>query len=312
MRRMLVFPALALLAACQPQHPPNAAAPAAPQGSIALPAGDAAHRYDNAIRPAEESRTAVAPTAPRAAPLPRLSERERLAIVAWEKEDAAANGSTLTVAPPSRTRTKLALPGDGEALPKPAAERTSSAAPAARELAVPPSAGERPDVPARAASATAPPPPAPEAPPPPAQSVQPAAPTPAPAPPPAPSPPAARPAPPAAAAPAAAVERAIQPPPGPPLTTVLFAPRSANLSDEARIALSVFAQDPRARRLRRIELWACSSAEDPLDAGKIALARALSVHAFLIDLGLKANIEIAGYSEALAGGSPDRVDVMVR
>jgi hypothetical protein len=103
----------------------------------------------------------------------------------------------------------------------------------------------------------------------------------------------------------------VQPPSGPPLTTVIFSPRSANLSDDARIALSVFAQDPATRRLRRIELWASSSAADPAEAGKIALARALGVHAFLIDQGVKADIEIGGYSEAL-GTPADRVDVMSR
>ena len=104
----------------------------------------------------------------------------------------------------------------------------------------------------------------------------------------------------------------LAPPAGVPLTTVVFTPRSANLSDGARIALGFFAQDPKTQRLRRIELWACSSADDPADAGKIALARVLAVHAFLIDMGLKAQIEIGGYSEAIGGGSPDRVDVMVR
>jgi hypothetical protein len=90
---------------------------------------------------------------------------------------------------------------------------------------------------------------------------------------------------------------------------VIFTPRSANLSDDARVALGFFAQDPKTQRLRRIELWAGSSAEDPADAGRIAFARALAVHAYLIDLGVKAQIEIAGYSE-LGGVSPDRVDVM--
>jgi hypothetical protein len=99
-----------------------------------------------------------------------------------------------------------------------------------------------------------------------------------------------------------------QPPAGAPLTTVIFTQRSANLSDDARVALGFFAQDPKTQRLRRIELWACASAADPADAGRIAFARALAVHAYLIDLGVKAQIEIGGYSEA-GGGSPDRVDV---
>jgi hypothetical protein len=101
------------------------------------------------------------------------------------------------------------------------------------------------------------------------------------------------------------------PPAGTPLTTVIFSPRSADLSEGARIALGFFAQDPATRRLRRIELWASSSADDPADAGRIAFARALAVHAFLIDMGVRADIEIAGYSEA-QGTAADRVDVMVR
>jgi hypothetical protein len=101
------------------------------------------------------------------------------------------------------------------------------------------------------------------------------------------------------------------PPGGQPLTTVLFSPRSADLSEQARVALAFFAQDPNTQRLRRLELWAGSSAENPAEAGKIAFARALAVHAYLIDLGVRARIEIGGYSET-GGASPDRVDLMTR
>jgi hypothetical protein len=320
MRRIVVAPALLLLVACQPQQPPRTAAPAAPQGSLSLPEADAAHRYDN-IAPVDEARAprrvaAVASARPVGA-RPVLSEREKQAIAAWEQEEAA-NRATLTVRPPPLTRSKLGLPDDAGPLPLPSLYHPPPDTPASREQAVPPPAADRPQrprtavpppaPPARAAApAPSPPPPAPPppappppAPPPPVQQAEPAPPAPAPE---------AVPARTAAAAPAPA-EPVLRPPASPPLTTVIFTPRSAELSDGARIALGFFARDPKTRRLRRIELWACSSAEDPADAGKIALARTLAVHAFLIDLGFKGNIEIGGYAET--AGSADRVDVMVR
>lgn len=342
-RLTAVLSALLLLAGCQPQQPPNTAVPTtnAPSG-IGLPAPDGARRYDTAIRPVDEARTVRSVQPPRAAPSPQPSERERLAIAAWEKEEAAAGRSPLTVAlPPPPTRSRLSLPSDDGALPPPPGERSTVERRPRSELAIPPSTGGRAELP-KAAEARAPspppaaPPPAPPAarapapppvPPPAAQAAAPAPapppaprpparpaaePVPVPVPPPAPRSPAAAPPPPVQTATAAPAERAIQPPPGPPLTTVIFSPRSANLSDGARIALGFFAQDPKTQRLRRIELWACASADDPADAGKIAFARALAVHAFLIDQGVKASIEIAGYSEALGVGSPDRVDVMTR
>jgi hypothetical protein len=315
MRRIVVVPALLLLAACQPQ-PPRTAAPA-PQGSLGLPEPEATHRYDKAVAPVDETRAprriAAVPGPPAAGAPPALSEREKRAIAAWEQEEAA-NRATLTVRPPPLTRSKLGLPDDAGPLPVPSLYHPPTDTPASGEPAVPPPAAERPQRPKTAAPPAPPPRPAPAA-------VPPPAPPPSGPPPPAPPAPvqqAAPPPPPPQAAPArtaaataAPAEPVLRPPPGSPLTTVLFTPRSAELSDGARIALGFFAQDPKTRRLRRIELWACSSAEDPADAGKIALARALAVHAFLIDLGFKGNIEIGGYAET-AGDSADRVDVMVR
>ena len=325
-RLTAVLPVLLLLAGCQPQQRPVTAAPTtnAPSG-IGLPAPEGARRYDTAIKPVDETRTVGAVTPPRAVPPPRPSERERLAIAAWEREEAANRG-TLTVAPPPLTRSKLAMPGDAGVLPRPAVDRTSTAGPTTRELAVPPSAGDRPELPkaaeARLPAPAAPPPaPAPASAPPPLQQASPES-ARRPAPPPvqqaetapmpaAPPPPSAQPVPPVQTATAAPDEPRRLPPSGTPLTTVIFTPRSANLSDDARIALGFFAQDPKTQRLRRIEVWASSSAEDPADAGKIAFARALAVHAFLIDQGVKATVEIGGYFEA-HGVAADRVDVMTR
>ncbi len=328
MRRRLtaVLSAFLFLAGCQPQQPPNTAAPTTPNApsGIGLPAPEGARRYDAAIKPVDETRPARSVQPPRAVPPSQPSERERLAIAAWEKEEAAARSSPLTVAPPSNTRSKLALPGDDTTLPQPAGERWQGERRPTSERAVPSSTGGRAEAPKAAEAsprASSPPPaapppaqqaaPAPTPPPPPASSVKQAetAPPPPPAAPP-PSAPAVQPAPPAQTATVAAPEPRRQPPPGTPLTTVLFTPRSANLSDGARFALGFFAQDPKTQRLRRIELWASSGAADPADAGKIAFARALAVHAFLIDLGVKADIEIGGYFDAQGVGA-DRVDVMV-
>jgi hypothetical protein len=186
------------------------------------------------------------------------------------------------------------------------------------ELAVPPEAGERPERPKVAALEPPPPsgvPPAlpvtrPVTPPVTRAMTQPVTqvvtrPDPAPAPPPAPAA-RARPAQTAAAVPA---EPPLAAPSGPPLISVLFAPRSADLSDQARVALGFFAHDPATQRLRRIELWAWAGDDDPVQARKIAFACALAVHAYLIDQGVKARLEIGGFAEA-HDASSSRVDLV--
>jgi hypothetical protein len=100
------------------------------------------------------------------------------------------------------------------------------------------------------------------------------------------------------------------PPAGPPRATVVFEPRSAELSDGMRAALAFFVRDANAQGVRQIELWASAGVDDLALARKIAFARALAVHAFLIDLGLKARLEIGGYSESREGGV-DRVDLVI-
>jgi outer membrane protein OmpA-like peptidoglycan-associated protein len=321
-RLAALLPALLLMAGCQPQQRPNTAAPAASApASLALPPPEGVRRYDKPVTPVDETRTARIVQPPRPATSPRPSEREKQAIATWEKEEAAANGpSPLSVAPPPRTRAStLALPGGPQSLPKPAAERTAVGAPTTGDLTVPPSAGDRPELPKVAAAEppkTNPAPPAsPPRPPAPVKQAEPApAPVAPPAAPPPAAPPSAAPPPAPAVAPAQTASAAPGepqrlPPNGPTLTTVTFQPRSANLSEQARVALGWFAQDPATQRLRRIELWAWSGDDDPADARKIAFARALAVHAFLIDAGVKAQIEIGGFAET-HGVAADRVDVM--
>jgi hypothetical protein len=92
---------------------------------------------------------------------------------------------------------------------------------------------------------------------------------------------------------------------------VTFERRSADLSDGDRLLLEHFARGTNTRRLRQVLLYGYAGAGDPVEARKLALARVLAVHAALIDLGLKADVEIGDFSQANEG-APDRVDVMLR
>jgi hypothetical protein len=326
LRRILVAPVVFLLASCQPQQPPKTAVLAPPQGSIDLPASEAARHYDTAIRPGDEVRppakvTATRARAPARPPANALTEREKQAIARWDQEEAALtyDAPPLGLRPPLRTGVTLAMPADA-ALPRPSSERT---APAKRSDTVLPPPDERP---------------APVAPAEPVKASVAGPPSPSPSPPPA---PAARPEPPSVAAPAAPpIERAppeqaaaaaapvAAPPPakpraaaladtplprpaGEPAATVTFEPRSADLSDGDRLLLERFAHSTNTRRLRQVLLYGYAGASDPVEARKLALARVLAVHAALIDLGLKADVEIGDFSQANEA-SPDRVDVMLR
>lgn len=326
LRRILVAPAVFLLVSCQPQQPPRTTALAVPQGSIDLRTGEAARHYDTAIRPGDEVRpptkvTAARAPAPARPPANVLTEREKQAIARWDQEEAALNydAPPLGLRPPPRTGVTLAMPADA-ALPRPSSERP---APVKRSDTVLPPPEERPAPVAAAepvkASVTVPPPPL-------------LAPTPEPA---------ARPEPPPVAAPAApSTERApteqtaavapsvAAPPParpraaapadtplprpaGEPAATVTFEPRSADLSDGDRLLLERFARGTNTRRLRQVLLYGYAGASDPVEARKLALARVLAVHAALIDLGLKADVEIGDFSQG-SDASADRVDVMLR
>ena len=90
-----------------------------------------------------------------------------------------------------------------------------------------------------------------------------------------------------------------------------FAPRSADLAEGDRVLLEGFARATNTRRVRQILLYGYAGDGNPVEARKLALARVLAVHAALIDLGLKADIEIGDFSQA-SEVSADRVDVMLR
>ena len=49
---------------------------------------------------------------------------------------------------------------------------------------------------------------------------------------------------------------------------------------------------------------------DPADARKVALARALAVRSYLIDLGVKSRIEVGAFAADGSSGPSERVDVI--
>jgi outer membrane protein OmpA-like peptidoglycan-associated protein len=180
-----------------------------------------------------------------------------------------------------------------------------SAAPPPRTAAVaaPPPAPavvEAPAAPAPAPMVITPRPPAPTPAPvvaTPAPTPPPAAATPAPAPPPkvasvAPPP---RPEPtPAAPAPASV------------MASVTFVPQSAEIGPAARAELDRVAQNTKS--VRALELRAYASGSDPIEARKVALARALAVRSYLIDQNVKTRIEVGAFASTNGGG--ERVDVL--
>ena len=242
------------------------------------------------------------------------TEREKRAIEAWEKEEQARQAGSPPlgiVPPPARRANSLPLPPYGSGLPMPKTDDEPEASGLRRPngLPVPPLERAAPATPAVAVKPVPPPPSAPPVVqvPPPVAPVQPAAvespkvqevPV---------APPAARVEPAAAAAPV--LDPLLPPPSDPVATTVLFTARSSELSDMARIALGYFAGEANAQRLRQIELRAYVGGDDPVESRKLALARTLAVHAFLIDLGVRARIEIGGVSQA-TDMSSDRVEVL--
>jgi len=90
---------------------------------------------------------------------------------------------------------------------------------------------------------------------------------------------------------------------------VHFGSRSAEISDEAKAELGRIAKALKSARF--ITLRAYAGGGDPDDDRKVALARALSVRSYLIDLGVKAKIDIGTFAHLPAAGSTEYVDVVI-
>jgi outer membrane protein OmpA-like peptidoglycan-associated protein len=98
------------------------------------------------------------------------------------------------------------------------------------------------------------------------------------------------------------------PPAGAAMATLIFGRQSAEISGEARAELQRVAAN--AGHTRQIELRAYAGGPDADDARKMALARALAVRSYLIDLGVKSRIEVGAFAADGIGGATDRVDVI--
>jgi outer membrane protein OmpA-like peptidoglycan-associated protein len=91
--------------------------------------------------------------------------------------------------------------------------------------------------------------------------------------------------------------------------TVRFGSRSAEISDEAKAELGRIAKALKSARF--IALRAYAGGGDPDDDRKVALARALSVRSYLIDLGVKAKIDISTFAHVPSTVGSEYVDVVI-
>jgi outer membrane protein OmpA-like peptidoglycan-associated protein len=99
------------------------------------------------------------------------------------------------------------------------------------------------------------------------------------------------------------------PPAGALAATVPFDRQSVEINPAARGALDTLAQVLTAQGVREVELRGYATGEDADEARKLALVRTLAVRMYLIDLGVKARIEVAA-QPAPKSGTRERVDVM--
>ena len=93
----------------------------------------------------------------------------------------------------------------------------------------------------------------------------------------------------------------------------MFAPGSADLSDDGRRELGQLAQRLGRDAESRIQLlaYADGTPENESQARRLSLSRALAVRSYLIDQGIRStrvNVQALGIKST--GGPPDRVDAM--
>jgi outer membrane protein OmpA-like peptidoglycan-associated protein len=94
------------------------------------------------------------------------------------------------------------------------------------------------------------------------------------------------------------------------MATLQFTPQSAEISAESRAELERLSKS--LQGVRQIEVRAFAGGPDPGDARKMALARALAVRSYLIDLGVKTRIEVGAFPAEGRGGASERVEVIPR
>jgi outer membrane protein OmpA-like peptidoglycan-associated protein len=113
-----------------------------------------------------------------------------------------------------------------------------------------------------------------------------------------------------AAASVAPRPRAPNPAAPPPVATVFFARQSAEITDDGKAELARLAKT--LKRVRQIELRSYAGDGDPVDDRKVALARALVVRSYLIDLGVTPRVELS--STALprrSNGTTEYVEIII-
>jgi outer membrane protein OmpA-like peptidoglycan-associated protein len=100
------------------------------------------------------------------------------------------------------------------------------------------------------------------------------------------------------------------PPAVTPAVSVVFGANSAEISDRAKADLDRLAKTISEQRMSQVELRAFASGDDPVDARKVALVRALAVRTYLIDQGVTARIEVGTFAPTRNGKGSERVDVL--
>jgi outer membrane protein OmpA-like peptidoglycan-associated protein len=112
---------------------------------------------------------------------------------------------------------------------------------------------------------------------------------------------------------------AVAPPPaasaGPtpaPIATVYFASQSAEIPEQSKAELGRIIKA--LKGARQIELYAYAGGGDPIDDRKVALARALAVRAYLVDLGVtNSRIDVTRNDAVPSGdGTTEHVDIVPR
>ncbi len=96
-----------------------------------------------------------------------------------------------------------------------------------------------------------------------------------------------------------------------PIATVPFASQSAEIPEHSKAELGRLAKT--LKGARQIELHAYAGGGDPIDDSKVALARALAVRAYLVDLGVaNSRIDVASNDAVPRGdGITEYVDIVV-